>query len=109
VPFETVVSVPLVLEYEDALYRHIRHSKLTRSDVGDLLDYLCAVSGHQEIFFLWRPFLRDPRDDLVLEVAVAASVDCIVTHNVRDFSGAESFGIETLSPGEFLARLGELS
>src|SRR5258708_38990992 len=57
------------------------------------------------IFYLWRPFLTDPRDDLVLELAVEAQASCIVTHNLRDFAGTEQFGIEALSPGAFLRRL----
>jgi predicted nucleic acid-binding protein len=59
----------------------------------------------QEIFFLWRPYLRDPNDDLILELAVAAGCDAVVTHNTRDFVGAERFGIDVLTPAAFLLRL----
>jgi hypothetical protein len=38
----------------------------------------------QEIHFLWRPFLADADDDLVLELASAAGCRHIVTHNVND-------------------------
>ena len=100
--FDVVVSVSLVLEYESALLRHVTESPLSEQDVRDLLDYVCEVAGHQEIFYLWRPFLRDPGDDLVLELAVAARCEAIVTHNVRDFSGAEKFGVRIITPGEFL-------
>jgi len=67
-----------------------------------LIDYVCAVAVRQKIFFLWRPFLRDPGDDMVLELAVAAGCDAVVTHNVRDFSGAERLGVRILTPGKFL-------
>jgi len=70
--FEVCVSVPLVLEYEAALFRHTRSLGLSRRDVSDFLDYMCSVARRQPIFFLWRPQLRDPRDDMVLEAAVAA-------------------------------------
>jgi putative PIN family toxin of toxin-antitoxin system len=106
--FQITVSVPLVLEYEDALLRNLHESDLTERDVRDLLDYLCSVAQVQEIFFLWRPFLRDPRDDMVLEVAVAAGCEAIVTHNRRDFRGIEQFGLEALTPQEFLKRIGGL-
>lgn len=107
--FEISLSVPLVLEYEDALLRHTASSALDEQDVQDLLDYLCSVAHLQEIFFLWRPRLRDPEDDMVLELAVAAGCRAIVTHNTRDFADAVSFGVEIYTPRDFLIHLGELS
>ncbi len=106
--FETVVSVPLMLEYESAAKRQARSIGLRTADVDDILDYLCKVSQHRTIFYLWRPHLSDPKDDLVLELAVEAEADAIVTHNVRDFTGAEQFGVRILTPGEFLREIGEL-
>jgi len=103
--FEITVSVSLTLEYESVLVRHIADSYLTRQDVINLIDYLCEIATWQEIFFLWRPFLRDSGDDMVLELAVAAGCDRIVTHNTRDFLGVERFGIEVLTPAAFLQKL----
>jgi predicted nucleic acid-binding protein len=103
--FALAVSVPLVLEYEDALLRHVAESPLTEADVGDLIDYVCSTAVRQEVFFLWRPFLRDPGDDMVVELAVAAGCESIVTHNLRDFRGAERFGLKVVTPGAFLGEL----
>jgi putative PIN family toxin of toxin-antitoxin system len=103
--FELVVSVSLVLEYESALLRHATVSGLGEKDVRDLLDYICEVAFGQKVFFLWRPFLRDPNDDLVLELAVAAGCDAIVTHNIRDFAGTEQMGVRVLKPAQFLQEL----
>lgn len=104
--FDISISVPLVLEYEDALKRQIVDlPHLNERDVDDLLDFLCRVGQRQHVFYLWRPALRDPNDDLVLELGVAARSDAIVTHNLRDFRGADQFGIEVVSPREFLAQL----
>jgi predicted nucleic acid-binding protein len=100
--FEIAVSVSLVLEYEAVLLRHLSESALDEHDIGDLLDYLCSVAIHHQIFYLWRPFLGDPGDDLVLELAVSAGCNAIVTHNVRDFHGARELGVRVLTPGEFL-------
>jgi predicted nucleic acid-binding protein len=97
--------VSLVLEYESVLLRHVAASPMSEQDVRDLVDYVCDVGIWQEIFFLWRPHLRDSNDDLVLELAVAASCHAIVTHNIRDFSGAEQLGIRALTPGAFLHEL----
>ena len=104
--FELNVSVPLVLEYEEVAKREARALGLTHAEIDDVLDYLCAVATHREIYFLWRPVLRDAADDMVLEVAVEAGCDIVVTHNVRDFVGAERFGVRALTPGEFLKRIG---
>lgn len=102
--FEISVSVTLVFEYESALQRF---TSLAIGDIGDLMDYLCAVANRQRIYFLWRPCLRDPGDDLVLEIAVASGSRCIVTFNKRDFTAAEQFGVAVLDPAEFLREIGE--
>jgi putative PIN family toxin of toxin-antitoxin system len=97
------LSVPLVFEYEAALRR-----KLGKNDkrIAAILDYLCLVGERREIYFLWRPFLRDPGDEMVLEVAVGAAASMIVTHNVRDFVDVEEqFGIHVVTPGVVLLEL----
>jgi predicted nucleic acid-binding protein len=107
--FEIALSVPLVLEYEDALLRHVPVTGLSRRDVDVILDYFCSVAHLQTIFFLWRPLVPDPKDDLVLELAVAAGCRTVVTYNVRDFRGAESLGVSAQRPGPFLKAIGVLS
>ena len=104
--FEVNVSVPLVLEYEDAAKRMSRAIGLSHADIDDVLDYVCRVSRHRKIFFLWRPFLSDPKDDHILELAVESACDFIVTHNVRDFRGADRFGLRAVTPHEFLKLIG---
>jgi putative PIN family toxin of toxin-antitoxin system len=98
--FRICVSVPLVLEYEMALRRT---PGLGASEAEQIVDYPCEVGDKPEIYFLWRPFLRDPKDEMVLEVAVEARAEAIVTHNVRVFDGVmDRFGIRVLKPGESL-------
>lgn len=97
------VSVPLVLEYEAVLKRKFG---VEDDRIEPVLDYLCKVGDRREIYFLWRPFLRDPGDEMVLEVAVSAGSEVIVTHNVRDFEGVEGqFGIRVATPGAVLLEL----
>jgi putative PIN family toxin of toxin-antitoxin system len=102
------LSVPLVLEYEDVLLRPEMKIPLDEPDIQAVLDYHCAVARHHEIFFLWRPFLKDPGDDMVLELAVKAGCRFIITYNQRDFAGSEQFGVHALMPADFLKRIGEL-
>ena len=106
--FDLHLSVPLVFEYEDVLTREVVGRFVPSSTVQAILDFHCAVARQHRIHFLWRPMLRDPGDDMLLELAVAAQVDLVVTHNLRDFVGVERFGIRALSPRSFLAEIGVL-
>jgi putative PIN family toxin of toxin-antitoxin system len=106
--FEISVSVPLVLEYEEAAKKLLGRIDLSGDDIDDILDYLTSVANRRQVYYLWRPFLKDPKDDMVLELAVAANCDFIVTYNKTDFQGVESFGVLTLTPKEFLKKIGEL-
>jgi putative PIN family toxin of toxin-antitoxin system len=105
--YETAVSVPLVLEYEAVAKRLVRPGGLTASDIDAIIDYVCSVASHHKIYYLWRPFLRDPSDDMVLELAVSSDASVIVTHNTRDFAGVDRFGLRVLSPREFLVEIRE--
>jgi putative PIN family toxin of toxin-antitoxin system len=104
--FAINLSVPLVLEYEDVLSRP--EFGFPPEDIRDVLDFLCTIANHHHIYFLWRPFLIDPKDDLVLELAVTAGCDYIVTFNERDFLGIEAFGLEAIRPQKYLRILGEI-
>ncbi len=103
--FEIAVAVPLIFEYEDVITRELWGVGLTEEDVGAVIDYICSVAHPQKIFFLWRPVLRDPGDDLALEIAVAGNCQAIITQNVRDYDRARQFGVRALSPGVFLSEL----
>ena len=107
--FEIAVSVPLVIEYEDVSKRMADTTGLSAGDIDDIIDYLCSVAHLQEVHFLWRPFLKDPCDDHVLELAVAAGCEVIVTHNVKDFAGSDRFGIRALGPADYLRSIGGIS
>ena len=107
--FSIAISVPLVVEYEAVLRRDGLSKGISQKDISDFIDYLCSIGLRQTIFFLWRPFLPEPSDDLVLEVAVAAGCDAIITYNKRHFGDTEKFGVKILDPKEFLVEIGEIS
>ena len=100
--FQTVVSVALFAEYRAVLLRPENLLQRPASLAEGFLDFLISISHLQEVFFRWRPALRDPDDDLILELAVAAGCRHVVTHNVRDFQESERWGISAVTPGEFL-------
>ena len=96
------VSTPLVLEYESVLLRNQGEIGLSKKEISSFVDFICHLSNRCKIFFLWRPILRDPSDEMVLEVAVASKSNFIVTFNKKDFIEAEKFGIVVVTPSEFL-------
>ncbi len=100
--FQLNVSTPLVAEYEEVLRRETPYINAT-----DVVDYLCSISNRHKIFFLWRPVLKDPDDDFILELAVKCNA-IIVTWNIRDFKKAARFGINVVTPKEYLQQIGEL-
>ncbi|MGZ5007411.1 MAG: putative toxin-antitoxin system toxin component, PIN family [Methylobacter sp.] len=102
---QLVLSTPLLFEYEDVLKRNQTELNLLNDDVDMVLDNVCAFSRFQKIYFLWRPYLPDAKDDLVLELAVAAKVKTIITHNLKDFAGIDKFGVEAIAPKTLLERL----
>ncbi len=103
--FEIILSTPLLFEYEDVLKRNQVLLNLESAEIEIILDNLCSFAQFQKVYFLWRPYLPDPKDDMVLELAVAANSQTIVTHNLKDFAGIDKFGVEAITPKAFLERL----
>lgn len=99
------LSTPLLFEYEDVLKRNQATLNLSDAEVDVVLDQLCARADFQAVYFLWRPCLPDAKDDMVLELAVAAQVPAIVTFNTKDFRPASRFGIEVITPKILLEQL----
>ena len=92
------VYVALVLEYECVLLRPGLIPSFTKNEIHRILDAVCLMAQHQKVFFAWRPFLKDPNDDLILELAVAASAPYIITHNISDFAGSDTVGVRAITP-----------
>jgi len=107
--FEFNLSVPLAIEYEATSKRLVgQKGDLRAKDIDDILDYIFSIARLRKIHYLWRPFLSDPKDDMVLELAVAAGCKIIVTYNKADFAGVQKFGIRVMTAREFLQEMGEL-
>ena len=100
------ISVPLFFEYEAVLKRKSMVPTLEAADIDDILDFVLSRSRIREIYFLWRPFLKDIKDDHLLEVAVESNSEHIVTFNVNDFKGIEKFGVKAVTPRDYLKLTG---
>mgnify|MGYP000872792977 FL=1 len=104
--FEIALSVALYTEWQSVLTRaeHLPPGA-SAENANDFLRYLASIAHLQDVHFLWRPFLRDPDDDMVLECAVASGSQYIITHNVKDFKRAPELKVSAIRPAEFLTLL----
>ncbi len=102
-----LVSPALFLEYEDVLKRPEQRSAhgMSVSDIDGFLAALASASEPVECHFRWRPQLRDPGDEMVLEVAVNGRARALVTHNIKDFAPAQQFRVAVLTPADCLKEL----
>ena len=94
--FEINVSVAPVLEYEAAAKGMLHEIPLNVRDIEDIIDYICSVANRSSVYYLWRPFSRDPKDDMLVELGVAAGCEAIITFNKRDFRGLDSYAIDNI-------------
>ena len=103
-----LLSVPLALEYEAIcqLPEHRLVSGLSAELVATFVNTLIGLAERVEVHFRWRPLLRDPADEMVLETAVNGRANALVTFNRGDYGDVPAaFGIEVLLPGEALRRI----
>ncbi len=102
------VSQALLLEYADVLRRadNLDNFWADSDEVNVIIGVLASRFAPVPIYYRWRPQLRDPNDEMVLECAINASAKSIITFNKKDFlPAATQFGLEILSSGEFVRRL----
>jgi putative PIN family toxin of toxin-antitoxin system len=104
--FEIAISVPIILEYEAVLKKKLDKTIYSEEDIESVINYLCKIGKQVKIFYLWRPFLKDPFDDHIIEAALTANCKYIITYNKKDFLEVEQFGIRVLTPYNFMQRLG---
>ena len=107
---ELLLSVPLAMEYEAVCLRpeHQIASGPSEQKVHIFVDAVTAMAEPVKIHFLWRPQLRDPSDEMVLETAVNGRADLLVTFNARDYGTVpERFGIQVTTPHRAMERIGK--
>jgi putative PIN family toxin of toxin-antitoxin system len=103
-----LLSVPLAMEYEAVCVRpeHQLAAALSEQEVRIFVDAVIAIAEPVKIHYLWRPQLRDPSDEMVLETAVNGRANLLITFNVRDYGTAPArFGIEVRTPREAVERI----
>lgn len=102
--FQLVVSDAVFDEYQQVAWRVKEAQRLA----GDPEPFLRLIREHA--FWvapepLRRPVCRDPKDDKFLEAALAGGAPVVMARD-RDLTDLEKpFGIEIVTPRQFLARL----
>lgn len=107
--WEWNISTAMLLEYEAVLKRERNRLGRDLSTVDRLIDDVAARANRHTVYYLIRPFLSDPGDEFIMELAVASASEYLVTHNRDDFRDAGRFGVGVVTPGEFLRIIGELT
>jgi putative PIN family toxin of toxin-antitoxin system len=104
--FGIALTIAVYTEWQAVLTRpeHLPPGATPDMALG-FLRYLASIAHLQDVHFLWRPFLRDPDDDMVLECAVASGSEFIVTHNVKDFRRVQELNVQAITPADFLKLL----
>jgi putative PIN family toxin of toxin-antitoxin system len=104
--FQHHISVPITFEYEEVLHRHGKLLGLDTEIVDDIINYIIAEAVSHELYFLWRPCLNDPKDEMILELAVSANCRYIVTYNLKHFNKVKGFNVRAITPKDFLTLAG---
>ena len=100
---EIALTVAVYTEWQAVMTRPENlPSGATLDDALAFLRYLASIAHLQDVHFLWRPFSRDPDDDMIVECAVASGCEYIVTHNVKDFRRVEELKVQAITPAQLL-------
>jgi len=101
------ISDTLFLEYEDVIRREKIQNlcPLSIEEQEELFEAFLSTCKWNEIFYLWRPNLKDEDNNFLIELAVASNAKIIITDNKDDVEFGElHFSVEVLTPQEFLER-----
>jgi predicted nucleic acid-binding protein len=102
------ILTALLFEYEEILKGASKDLGLTLQEVDLAIAAICNIANFHPIFFLWRPMLKDADDEFLIDLALKAQADFIITYNQRDLQAVERFGIQVVTPKQFLQIVGEV-
>ena len=103
--WKMVLSNHLLHEYEEIGKREAFALGLTLQEIDDVLDGLCKIAEAHMLTHGWRPVLKDPDDEPLVQLAVESGANVIVTHNIRHLQPARALGIVVITPSGFLKEL----
>ena len=107
--FQINISATLIFEYEEILKREKQQIGLTNEEIDDIINGICYLANHHDIFYIWRPLAKDKDDDFLIDLALKCQAQFIISYNDKDLRPIEKFGVSILTPKEFLQLLGEIN
>ncbi len=107
--FQINISATLIFEYEEILKREQQQIGLTNEEINDIINGICYIANHHEIFYIWRPLAKDKDDDFLIDLALKCQAQFIISYNDKDLRPIEKFGVSILTPKQFLQLLGEIN
>lgn len=86
-----IVGAALLAEYEAVMGRNdlFAGSSLSAKEREEVFNGFLNRCRWVEVFYAWRPNLPDEADNHLIELAVAAQAEAIVTRNLRDLARGE--------------------
>lgn len=106
--FQINISTTLIFEYEEILKREQQQIRLDNEDIEDIINEICHLANHHQLFYIWRPLAKDKDDDFLIDLAFKCQAQFIISYNQKDLQPVEKFGILILTPKQFLELLGEI-
>ena len=89
--YQPLMGNALFSEYESVMEREeiIARCPLDRTELLNLFAAFLSVSEWINIYYSWRPNLKDEGDNHIIELAVAGNAKIVATNNIKDFHKAE--------------------
>ena len=106
--FKINISTTLVVEYEAILKRQQQQIGLNLEEIDNIINGICHLANHHQLFYIWRPFAKDKDDDFLIDLALKCQAQFIISYNQKDLQPIEKLGISILTPKQFLQLLGEI-
>ncbi len=107
--FQINISATLIFEYEEILKREKKQIGLTNEEIDEIINGICYIADHHDIFYIWRPLAKDKDDDFLIDLALKCQAQFIISYNDKDLRPIEKFGVSILTPKQFLQLLGEIN
>ena len=107
--FQINISATLIFEYEEILKREKQQIGLTNEEIDDIINGICYLANHHDIFYIWRPLAKDKDDDFLIDLALKCQAQFIISYNDKDLRPIEKFGVSIITPKQFLQLLGEIN
>lgn len=89
--FQPLMGNALFCEYESVIHRDeiMAISPLSIEETQALISAFINVCEWINIYYLWRPNLKDETDNHLIELAVAGNAQILATNNIKDFHNTE--------------------